>query len=56
MMIVDKPLVVALTGSAGQIAYALLPSICDGSIFGAHQVKLCGVLFISMIKNNRKLY
>lgn len=37
-MIVDKPLVVCLTGAAGQIAYALLPALCDGSIFGVHQV------------------
>jgi hypothetical protein len=37
-MIVDKTLVVCLTGAAGQIAYALLPSLCDGSIFGVHQV------------------
>jgi len=39
-MIVDSNLVVCLTGAAGQIAYALLPSLCDGSIFGAHQVKI----------------
>lgn len=37
-MIFDRNLVVCLTGAAGQIAYALLPSLCDGSIFGAHQV------------------
>ena len=39
-MIVDKPkpLVVCLTGAAGQIAYSLLPSLCDGSIFGVDQV------------------
>lgn len=37
-MIVDTSLVVCLTGAAGQIAYALLPSLCDGSIFGSHQV------------------
>ena len=36
-MISEKPLTVCLTGAAGQIAYALLPSHCDGSIFGAHQ-------------------
>lgn len=37
-MISDKSLVVCLTGAAGQIAYALLPALCDGSIFGVHQV------------------
>lgn len=31
------PLIVCLTGAAGQIAYALLPALCDGSIFGSHQ-------------------
>lgn len=36
-MISDGPLTVCLTGAAGQIAYALFPSLCDGSIFGAHQ-------------------
>lgn len=29
---------VCVTGAAGQIAYALLPAVCDGSIFGTHQV------------------
>lgn len=33
-----QTLVVCVTGAAGQIAYALLPAICDGSIFGVHQV------------------
>jgi hypothetical protein len=37
-MIVDRNLVVCLTGAAGQIAYALLPALCDGSIFGREQV------------------
>ena len=36
-MISEKPLTVCLTGAAGQIAYALLPSLCDGSVFGGHQ-------------------
>lgn len=35
----SNPLVVCVTGAAGQIAYALLPAICDGSIFGVHQVQ-----------------
>lgn len=39
MILEDEPLVVCVTGAAGQIAYALLPSLCDGSIFGVHQVK-----------------
>jgi hypothetical protein len=47
MMIVDKPLVVVLTGSAGQIAYALLPSLCDGSIFGSHQVSFLNLKLLN---------
>lgn len=38
-IMVDLNLVVCLTGAAGQIAYSLLPSLCDGSIFGTHKVK-----------------
>lgn len=36
MQEVDSPINVCLTGAAGQIAYALLPYLLNGSIFGAH--------------------
>lgn len=33
---IDTPLNVCLTGAAGQIAYALLPYLLNGAIFGPH--------------------
>jgi len=40
------PVKVALTGSAGQIAYSLLPKILDGSMFGPDQPIILGLLDI----------
>lgn len=31
---------VCVTGGAGRIAYALIPSLCDGSVFGSDQIHL----------------
>ena len=33
----SKPIRVAVTGAAGQIAYSLFPLLCSGSVFGAKQ-------------------
>jgi hypothetical protein len=48
-MVHSTNLVVCLTGAAGQIAYALLPSLCDGSIFGSHQVTTFITFIISLL-------
>jgi malate dehydrogenase len=37
---VEAPLVVCLTGAAGQIAYALIPSLLDGSVFSHRPIEL----------------
>ena len=34
-----QPLVVCVTGAAGQIAYSLLFALASGSVFGATQVR-----------------
>jgi len=47
----SEPLVVLVTGAAGQIAYSLLFSIAKGDVFGQHrQIKLV-MLDIPMMKN-----
>lgn len=33
----NKPIIIAVTGGAGRIAYSLVPLICDGTIFGSEQ-------------------
>jgi len=40
------PIKVVLTGSAGQIAYSLLPKLLDGSVFGEDQPVFLGLLDI----------
>lgn len=39
LVIMRSSISVCVTGAAGQIAYALLPLIASGSIFGHEQVK-----------------
>ncbi|CAD7970273.1 unnamed protein product [Amoebophrya sp. A120] len=44
-----KPLVVCVTGAAGQIGYAITPMICNGDMFGADQPVILHLLDLPFV-------
>lgn len=54
MVQTNKPVKICITGAAGQIAYSLIPLVCEGVMFGPNQPIILHLLDIPMCEEALK--